>query len=135
MTSSIAFHASGEGPALDQEVERFVQTGADRARLSVIVEAKASQRSLRAPVFGRSPGAMPQPRPHSREPSKPAPSSSSKLHLNEIGKALENFGIPEPPVRLDSAEAYVAELSPREIRELATSSYVSAIRLNRRHFT
>lgn len=112
---------------LDVGVRSFVDGRGERSgRLSVIVEA-------RVPIKARFIGRAIRPQQSQAPPVRARTVPKRPPQLDAVGRALRRFLLPKPPVRLNIADAFVAELSPAQIRTLAKNPAVRAIRENRMH--
>ncbi|NLF32172.1 MAG: hypothetical protein GX591_14955 [Planctomycetes bacterium] len=53
--------------------------------------------------------------------------------MDTLEKHLRSMRLPEPPLRLDLASAFVVSVTPRQLRDLEDLDLVDAIRPNRTH--
>lgn len=114
----------------DAELREFAATEtASGQTQSVIVEAVTT-------VSPREPARLSAP----REPRKSKPSEKSETaaaanrqNLDELEQAVRDLKLRRKPVRLESAQALVADVTPQQLRALAELPMVQIIRPNRRH--
>ncbi|WKB53548.1 hypothetical protein [Eleftheria terrae] len=122
----------------DNDLLDFATEVGSSRKTSVIIEAR------RAPVpagrhGGRSPASeprdlLPGPPPasragHARDAVKTALAST----MRELEGVLQKLGLAASARRNDLSGSFVVEVTPRQLRELATTPAVQAIRCNRRH--
>ena len=54
--------------------------------------------------------------------------------MDELEKALQGLDLAATPVRLDSAQAFVLQVTPDQLKAIADMDLVGPIRPNRRHY-
>jgi hypothetical protein len=54
--------------------------------------------------------------------------------MDELEKALQGLDLAATPVRLDSAQAFVLQVTPDQLKAIADMELVGPIRPNRRHY-
>jgi hypothetical protein len=107
-------------------------TKSGAARTSVIVEAKRPATSADAPVKKRlsgSPTELLPPMAKARRATK----AVAKVDLSKLQGDLEKLGLADHARRNDLAGAFVVEVTPSQLLELAEAPSVQAIRSNRHH--
>jgi hypothetical protein len=114
------------------DLREFAETSAPSTRRSVIIELGG-----------------PPPKVTLRKPSRTSPHfGSGQAEILDFGddpgraeamdrleEELSKLRLSERPVRLDSAEAFVASVTPEQLRALTRLSLVGAVRPNREHHT
>lgn len=53
--------------------------------------------------------------------------------MNKLEEKLDSFDLPEKPVRLDSAQAFVVSVTPEQLRTISQFPLTGLIRPNRAH--
>lgn len=108
----------------------------ERQHASVIVEAKrprARAPAAAAPKPGTSPRAL-LPPPRKKAAAAPAAQESpaaSARSMQAVEQALGKLGLKERARRNDLAGCFVVEVTPSQLKDLAQSPAVQAIRANR----
>lgn len=109
----------------------------ERQRASVIVEAKrpaARPPAAVAPKPGTSPRQLLPARRKAIEATQAAPQDSptaSARSMHAVEQALSKLGLKERARRNDLVGCFVVEVTPSQLKELAQSPAVQAIRANR----
>ena len=138
--SDAAFSGKGEiriAAVRGAELVAFLHESQGGETRSVIIE------SARPPVSAPSrPGGkaitsprdmLPPPAAAFRKRRGPTVEDIKPLAMTEIGQALKRLGLDGLARRNDLAGAFVVEATAAQVRELAATPGVQAIRLNRRH--
>lgn len=75
-------------------------------------------------------GSKNQPANSKSLPQKP---SFLKSPMDDLAQEIKRLKLAQDPVRLDSAEAFVLEVTPEQLQKLARSELVGRVRPNREH--
>jgi hypothetical protein len=119
------------------ELVAFLRESQGDEKRSIIIESARPQVS--APSRARrkaitSPREMlPPPAAVLRKRRVPKVDDTAPVAMEQIGQALKRLGLDRLARRNDLAGAYVVEATAAQIRELAATPGVQAIRLNRQH--
>jgi hypothetical protein len=117
------------GKILDEELRAFAEEGAPDARETVIVE------------LGATPTVRP---PESRDGWMSKGDYRSAIEslegfkdegqaMDQLERAFDKLQLPQRPVRLDSAQAFVVDVTPDQLRTISDWDLVGPIRPNRTH--
>jgi hypothetical protein len=102
------------------------------ARVSVIIEVQpAAFKPALSPLY-RGEAAVGS-RPGSRAVSVSGDPAQNRAALDEVIGYLSQFDLREPPVVLADGQVIIADLRPKDLRDLAELPQVAAIRPNVRH--
>jgi hypothetical protein len=105
----------------------------ERSRASVIVEAKRPRARAPASAAAR-PGTSPRellPAPRKKTAAAQESPAASARSMQAVEQALGQLGLKEQARRNDLAGCFVVEVTPSQLKELAQSPAVQAIRANR----
>jgi hypothetical protein len=138
--SDAAFSGKGEirvAAIRGAELVAFLRESLSGETRSVIIEAARPPVSAPSRAGGKaitSPREMlPPPAAALRKRRGTKVGATAPAAMKEIGQALKHLGLDGLARRNDLAGAYVVEATAAQIRELAATPRVQAIRLNRRH--
>ena len=132
---------SGKGEILvaaihGAELVAFLRESQGGETRSVIIEAARPPVSAPSRPGGKamtSREMLPPPAEALRKRRVPQVGDAVPAAMEEIGQVLKRLGLDGLARRNDLAGAFVVEATAAQIRELATTPGVQAIRLNRRH--
>jgi hypothetical protein len=111
------------------DLVEFASASSGAGTRSVIVELASPPRA--APRSTEPHHPRPQAKGHAREAAL-VPDDDRAARLDRLGKELDTLGLDEP-VRIDSAEAFVVDVTPDQLRALARCPLSGVIRPNRTH--
>ncbi|WP_254513728.1 hypothetical protein [Anatilimnocola floriformis] len=119
-------------PTLDPSLRQFADA-ANQEPISVIVEVVADAANAPYAIVRKG---LPVAK-HERttiEERGTRTQTKTRSPMDQLELLLKNLNVPNP-VRLDSAESFVARVNPDQLKELAGSDLVGKIRPNRQHHT
>jgi hypothetical protein len=118
------------------ELVAFIDESRGGEKRSVIIEVARPPVSAPSRAGGKaitsSREMLPPPAALRKRPA-PKVGAAAPVAMEEIGQVLKRLGLDGVARRNDLAGAFVVEATAAQIRELATTPGVQAIRLNRRH--
>jgi hypothetical protein len=121
----------------DAALAAFLREGQGGETRSVIIESARPPMSAPSRPQGKAITSaremLPPPAEVLRKRRVPKADDTAAVAMEEIGQALKRLGLDGLARRNDLAGAYVVEATAAQIRELAATPGVQAIRLNRRH--
>ena len=112
------------------ELREFAATENDSVRRSVIVElgGPAPKVTLSKPSKSLTPWAAARP-----EILDFGDDSGQAEAMNRLEHELSELGLARKPVRLDSAQSFVVNVTPEQLRAISSLPLVGIIRPNREH--
>lgn len=123
---------------LDASLQRFAAAANEQEPISVIIEIAPDLARVPSAVVAKGPklGHQPVPNPKrnskTAKPAQQAPAEST-IGMDQLGQLLKKMNLLQSAVRLESAEAFVADVNPTQLKQLASSELVGRIRPNRQH--
>lgn len=121
----------------DNGLRDFAEKGEASERRSIIVELDIPPRTPVRPEWQRTPwkkGAYSSELMDSLAAGEERENKNDLKSMNQLEEKLAGLDLPEKPVRLDSAQAFVLSVTPEQLRTISNFSLAGLIRPNRVHY-
>jgi hypothetical protein len=119
----------------DYKLRDFAESGEANERGSVIVELDIPPRAMLRPEWQQTPwkkGSYPGLTDYTASGEEENVENDIEL-MNQLEEKLVSLDLPEKPVRLDAAQAFVVSVTPEQLRNISRFSLAGLIRPNRVH--